>query len=816
MKLSNWSCVASTPGAVESPAELDASGPQWSDLPNGSGTAASAAGNDSVQDFDASDWWFRCSFAHDGIEADSTEGCDGWVLEFCGLATLADVWLNGHHLLTSANMFRTHTVEVTEYLESENELVIRCASLLVELGRRRPRPRWKTNIVEHQTLRWFRTTLFGRMPTWTGACAPVGPWRPVTLRPRAAVEVDVVDLSPVLVGTSGRVDVSLRVSGTVDTVELAAGDRRAALASDASGTYVGSLDLGEVDRWWPATHGAQPLVDVALHLTAGNSVEHVVELGRVGFRTVELGPADAPRLVVNGVEVFVRGVCWVPLDPIGLAPDREAVRAAVAQLRDGGFNVIRLNATTVYESKDFFDACDEFGMMVWNDLMFARMDYPVDDPDFAAEVRAELDDFAASVRGRPSLAVVCGGSEVAQQAVMLGRTADPATMIGGVAKGHLEVALPGVPYVEDTPSGGTYPFTVDTGISHYFGVGAYRRPLDDARLSGVRFASECLAFSNVPCDQTMEELGAAGVVVNDPVWTSRVPRDRGTAWDFEDVRNHYVAELFGADPTDLRFVDLERYLDLGRAATATAMAATFTEWRRPNSSCGGGIVLEGRDTRLGAGPGVIDAAGRPKSVYHALRRVLSPIALLLCDEGLSGLDVWAVNDTADAVTGTLTVETFIEDARADQAAIQIDVAPRSHRRLRAGELFESFNDLTHAYRFGPPSIALLVARWERDGQLLARSTYRPTRRIGARRDVGLSAVARPRPDGGFDIDVSTITAAQWVTIDVADATLSDDWFDIEPGGTVRVVSSTDPVRGRVRALNSASSCSITTDPSALD
>jgi beta-mannosidase len=158
------------------------------------GTAAGALralgqwqwGNDDTGLLDGSEWWYRCHFE---VPEDSVDG--PWQLELDGLATVADAWVNGEHLLHSENMWIAHHVPL-DRLAPHNELLVRFAALAPLLAARRPRPRWRTLLLRSQNQRWFRTTLLGRVPGWAPSGAPVGPWRPVRLR-RTGVEPLVVE-----------------------------------------------------------------------------------------------------------------------------------------------------------------------------------------------------------------------------------------------------------------------------------------------------------------------------------------------------------------------------------------------------------------------------------------------------------------------------------------------------------------------------------------------------------------------------------------------------------------------------------------------
>ena len=167
------------PEAVTDPRQLEDRPARWGPA-HAPGTVAGALRTSgqwelgAKRSFDSHDWWYRCRF--DGAPSSPRRAT---FLELGGLATIADVWVNGTHALRSDNMFHRHSVDVSGLLRGSNELAIRFSSLTAFLEARRPRPRWRTALVEQQKLRWARTTLLGRMPGWSPPVEAVGPWRGV-------------------------------------------------------------------------------------------------------------------------------------------------------------------------------------------------------------------------------------------------------------------------------------------------------------------------------------------------------------------------------------------------------------------------------------------------------------------------------------------------------------------------------------------------------------------------------------------------------------------------------------------------------------
>ena len=608
-----WELAATEAGAVGQPSALNGRSLTWypAPVPGTVAQALRAAGAwhlDLPQALHDRDFWYRTR----------VEGGGGRALRLHGLATLAEVWLGHDLVLRTASMFEAH--EVVMDLDGAVDLALCFRALHPVLAATRGRARWRPRLVSPGSLRSVRTTLLGHMPGWCPPVHAVGPWRPVELvEAMPALHVDRARLQATLAGDDGLLTVELTVSGcdrTGGLPDAAAAGAVVAVAGHEAGFLVvepgrwrAELRLPGVAPWWPHTHGAPSLHEVAARIDG-----RAYALGRVGFRRLERDngrDGNGFGLKINGLPVFCRGACWTTADIVSLAGESTDLRPWLELARDAGMNMLRVGGTMVYESDAFYALCAELGILVWQDFMLANLDYPAADEGFVRHLEHEAVQFLERTQACPALAVLCGGSEVAQQAAMLGLP--PEAWGGSITEALLPAIVarlrPDVVYVPNSPSGGPLPFASDHGVAHYYGVGAYLRPLEDARRADVRFAAECLAFANVPDAVTLDR-HLPVPPVHHPAWKVRVPRDAGAAWDFEDVRDHYLALLYAVDPLRLRHEDPQRYLELSRAVSAEVMEAVFTEWRRAGSSCAGGLVWFFQDLWVGAGWGRRRCAGR--------------------------------------------------------------------------------------------------------------------------------------------------------------------------------------------------------------
>ncbi len=734
-------------------------------------------------------------------------------LRFEGLASWTEIWIDGSLAAESRSMLQPLVLAVDAPAGAEIALCFR--ALAPKLAAAPRRSRWRPAMIQPNGLRWFRTTALGSVPGWCPPGLPTGPFRPVQ-------RVEVGKAAAIIAG----IDLRTTYEDGVGTVALtiALGDglansfsaRHAAIRCsgvDADLQFVGenqlsgTLALPGVAPWFPHTHG-----EPALHALTLRLGDETIDLGRVGFRslTVDRGAdGEGFGLIVNGVPVFCRGACWSSADVVTLAGGRAAYEPWLRLAHEAGMNMIRVPGVMTYEDEAFFALCDELGIMVWQEMMLANFDYPQGDAGFCAAIRAEAEDLLDRTQGSPSLVVLCGGSEVFQQAAMLG--APPAAWSGPVFDDILPEVVsrlrPDIAYVPNSPSGGPLPFVADKGVTHYYGVGAYLRGFDDARRANVRFAAESLAFANVPEEISLAS-GHPPALTHHPDWKRGVPRDLGASWDFEDVRDHYLGLLYGLDPARLRREDPERYLSLARATSAEVMEETFAEWRRPGSPARGALVWLLQDLAPGAGWGVIASDGEPKAAWHGLARAFRPIQVTMTDEGVNGLMIHLVNERGASLTAHLEL-TCWRDGEVAVATASRPIALDAHgsASLSAFDLLGRFFDITYAYRFGPPGhdATSVVLREEPAGAILAEAFHFPRGRGHERHDLGLQA-ALERDGADWVLAVSCRRLAQSVHIVDSNWRPQQSWFHLAPGVTKRIRlkprgANPPPPSGEVRAVN---------------
>ncbi|MFO7956107.1 MAG: glycoside hydrolase family 2 protein [Candidatus Brocadiia bacterium] len=615
------------------------------------------------------DWWYARTFhLPAGRIGRHTE------LFFAGLDTTADVWLNGRHLGSSNNAHVSHVFDASEAVRAGMNRVVVRVDAGVRAAEDREVERYLMNTAGEELPRmWIRKPQFTFQWDWAPRLLTCGIWRAVELRSYKTLALRDVALRTHLQGDgSARIEALAEVENFTEepvaaelTVTLLRDDEQSmTLRTDAIPGVVqlsGELTVQDPDLWWPRPLGEPSLYDVSAELRADGDLADSHAF-RYGIREVELIKEDLGEegtsfaVAVNGQKVFGKGANWVPADSLIARVSPAKYRTLVSAAAEANFNMLRIWGGGIYEDDLFYDLCDEYGILVWQDFMFSCAYYPDDDPEFMDEVRNEAEKAVRRLRNHPSLALWCGNNEnqwIHYQRRQSGTAADRCygeRIYDEVLPGVCEALDPGRPYWPSSPYGGEDPNSQWAGDRHNWDV-TILAPTIDERVDYRRYADDRSKFMSEfgvigpPHLETLRRYLPPGQVERDSdVWAFRTNR-------FEKGTLRAALERYWKPVGEL---SLEEYLRAGQVIQAEVLKFALEHWRRRKFDTAGALFWMYADCWGEVGWTVIDYYLSRKPSYWAVRRAFSPTLVSLVDDG-DEVGVWLVNDRREEVEGGLTV-----------------------------------------------------------------------------------------------------------------------------------------------------------------
>lgn len=766
---------------------------------------------------DQQDHWLRAKF-----NADLTDNAVTF-LQFDGLLTHADVFLNGDLILQSHNAFHTHVVAVTKQLKTDNQLYICFRAIAPFLSQKQPRARFPTRLVNQRHLRFIRTPTLGYMLGFASQAKLIGAFRPIKLITQQSFIMQSVQINTVLMDDkAGKISVKLNLkylgaslnSGffvlvdELSKTEVARAPAIIHLMEDEA-TVEADFKTNNIQAYWPHTHGMPKRYLLKLALKTRESAQEIM-LGRYGFRSITRPNPNNFALQINNSALFLRGACWTPMNPLSLQSAQEDLRQRLMLLKQAGINMLRLPGNMPYECDDFYEMCDELGILIMQDFAFTNFDYPEDSAEFVESVKREAVTFLAKHGNRACLTVLAGNSEVAQQAAMMGVDLNKIhhTIFDDALKNSCTEYAPNVPYVSSSPNAEAIPFHAGNGTSHYYGVGGYKRSFEDARLFKGQFIAECLAFSHVPEDPSLYQFyDNEFVPTHHPRWKEGVPRDNGAGWDFADITDFYIEQLFGVNVAHLRATQPQRYLDYCRATSCEVVERTMNILRADSAQGRAALVWYLHDLKQGAGWGYIDSIGVPKSAFYGLARASQPTSVLLVDEGLEGLAIYLAHDGATALDCHLEIALITADGKVLEQQIKpCQLAARATQRISIDSFLGRFVDSSYAYRFGSRSFVTCVAKLTGSGGKMISQKVQIDSALtqAVTQDIIVSAKVQKLDTCNYLLTISVNKPLFFAAIDIANCTLSDNYLHIMPGFDAQVLVRAGidfKPYGRIRAFN---------------
>lgn len=728
-----------------------------------------------------------------------------------GLDTLATILINGAEVGRTNNMFRTWEFEVKGLLHAGmNRIEIRFSSAVNHVTARMaarpkesPLPQWAQpgGTLGAMFIRKEQSN-FGW--DWGPCLVTCGIWRPIQMvgfdqarltdlhvvqdhSRKDCVKLDVSTTAEFTGRPAGlSVDVEVSFKGTV----VAAGS--AALKSRKAKV---ELSIKNPELWWPNGLGAHPLYQVSVKLrTAGGQLLDQANR-RIGLRTLTLDRhqdqwGESFQFVINGVPFFAKGANWIPGDAILSRMKHADYARLLTDAVAANMNMIRAWGGGIYENDAFYDLCDELGLCVWQDFMFACAAYPVFERDFMASVKAEAEDNIRRLRHHACLALWCGNNELEMGIVsekwyhtenwkkqtMSWR--DYAKLFDKLLPEAVAQHDPGRDYWPCSPhTPAAYNrdnfWSAEAGDSHYWGVWHGRQPFESYRTCLHRFTSE-FGFQSFPEPKTVRGYTLPG----DRNVTSAVMEHHQRSQIGNTAIMQYMCDWF------LLPRDFESTLWLSQILQGIGMKFAVEHWRRSMPRSMGALYWQLNDCWPVASWSSIDYHGRWKALHYMARQFYAPVLVSALEDATAGtVAVHVTNDLREPVTGRLTwTVTNAAGKRLTGGTKPCTAAPLADTHLETLTLAGILKDK------GP-------------GDVLVWLEFKAK---GVQRSTNLALFARPKhlkltkpsisktirslQDGSFEVTLKSRTPALWTWLELkgADARLSDNFIHLQPGRSEKV------------------------------
>ncbi|MDR2931228.1 MAG: glycoside hydrolase family 2 protein [Propionibacteriaceae bacterium] len=650
------------------------------------------------------DWWYATTAPDVPTDAERID------LVADGLDTVATIFLDGEPVGSSQNQHRTYRFNVTNSARTDAELTLRFSSIYDQAAARRaelgPYP---AAYEEPFNLTRKMASNFGW--DWGPTVVTAGVWKTLRFEAWSTARLARVLPRPRLDAPDGRhgtvdVDVTVERSAAGEEIPLSVTGRlinptgqvvaevSAEIAPRRTRTVL-TIDAGEVRRWWPCDMGDQPLYTVEVDLVAPGVVDYSPTEGstvettrsdlrvsdsesrtidhdpspasdredrtlddwrqRVGFRdiTLRVDPDHVGAqftLEVASRPIFAKGFNWIPNDLLIHRVTEQDYRARLNDAVACGANLIRVWGGGIFEKDEFYQLCDELGLLVWQDCLFACAAYP-ESEEFTAEVAAEVTDNAIRLMPHPSLALWNGcneniwGHEDWGWKQALGERGWGAKFYFETIPAVLREVDPDRPYWPGSPHSGDdehHPNDPDFGCTHSW-VAWNQTDYDHYQSSKPRFVAEFGWCGPAAWSTMRDAVGAEHLRLWDPTYMWHYKSQDG-----QSKLRRAVADGFGT-PTDF-----DRWHYAQQVQQARAVRFGIDWWRSLWPRCAGAVVWQLNDCWPVISWAAVDSAGIRKPAWYAIREAFADrIAVVYPAD--DGYELTAVNQSGSDWQAQLSV-----------------------------------------------------------------------------------------------------------------------------------------------------------------
>jgi beta-mannosidase len=723
------------------------------------------------------------------------------LLRCAGLDTLAEIELNGRPVASADNMFRTWEFDVGALLKpAGNVLRILFRSPLSYMEKRQKSAPHRLSdlwFCAGDGLGWVRKEACNFGWDWGLKAVTCGIWRDIELLAFSGARLDDVRVRQ---DHQCAPHVALTVTARAET--LSPGARRASVRVSRDGQVVAEtrvavrrgqlsadLTVENAELWWPNNLGAQALYDVAVELQDADGQSLDLWSRRIGLRTLRLDRhedewGESFRFVVNGVPFFAKGANWIPADAILARRTAADYRRLVADSAQANMNMLRVWGGGLYEDEAFYDACDEYGICVWQDFLFACATYPAYDRAFRENLEQEFTDNVRRLRHRACLALWCGNNEMEQ--INLAPRWGVNKMSWSDYKKIFDRLLPRVLRREDpdrdywpssphTPQGDRTDYNnPHCGDAHLWNVWHRGEPFEWYRTCTHRFNSE-FGFQSFPEPRTV----AAFTEEADRNVTAPVMEHHQRSGIGNSVIVRTMLDWFRLPA---RF---DMLLWLSQIQQGMAMKYAIEHWRRSMPRGMGTLYWQLNDCWPAASWSSIDYFGRWKALHHMARRFFAPLLISVLEDAQRGTaELHATNDLRTAVTARVSWRLMDLDGTVlESGQTRKRIPALANTRVRSLALAKALQ------QHGAENVLFLAELQDDAGRTLSDNLalWARPKRMNLR-DPQWKIGIRKSGKRSFRVTLAVRRPALWAWLEVEDEEVryTDNFFHVVPGRDIAV------------------------------
>ena len=737
-----------------------------------------------------SDWEYHTTF---NVQADVFQRKNIWLV--CdGLDTLALLTLNGKALGETNNMFRQYRFDIKSLLKAEgNELTITFKSpvkFVTEKNTARPMNGVSQAIAGGPHLR-KAPCHFGW--DWGPQLPPIGIWKDIYLEAYDSARISEVHLRQK--HDNGKVTISARVEVENGNAPLSAtllvtapdGSEQAESESFTSASGVVSVQVKNPQLWWPNGLGDQPLYQVRVLLSEGNQTLDEKKY-QMGLRKIELKQepdewGKSFTFVVNGHPFFAKGADWIPADSFPTRLTEEALEGLIRSAVATHQNMLRVWGGGFYEDERFYDLCDRYGILLWQDFIFSCSIYPLDEPEFLENVRVEVVENIRRIRHRASLALWCGNNEMEQGWAEWGWQNPELDTLKAVYDKFFHHTLkdwcnaedPDNVYWPSSPSSDV-PFEDPNGQiqgdAHYWEVWHRGKPFTAYRDQYPRFMSE-FGFQALPPLETIRTFAEESEWnMTSYIMERHQKNDSGNSLIVRQMLDTFRL------PKDF---DALVYLSL--VLQAEGIRYGVEHWRRHTNRVSGTLYWQLNDCWPVASWASLDYFGRWKALHYAARRFYAPLMLSI-EDAPPKQSIFISSDLMKDWNGKVRWSLVDLDGKVLTSGEK--AASVSVNGVTAVESLDFSQYLNDDLR---RELAFIAELWEGDTCLARQSAFfAPTKHLKLKAPQITSTLSAK--DGVLSIEVSSKSFARLVEVSLssADVVFSDNYFDLPANTKVTVTA----------------------------